>query len=60
LPPRVQTANTCTLRGDLTAMALAMAQRLQTGRWSFVRHSTIDAAERDSEIAECSPGSARG
>jgi len=41
-------------------MALTMAQRLQTGRWSFVLPSIIDAVERDNEIAACSPGSTRG
>lgn len=50
--PRLQAPNTGTLKGDLTAMALAMAQRLQTGRWSSVLPSIIDAAERDQEIAE--------
>lgn len=52
LTPRPQAPNTGTLRGDLTGLALAIAQRLQTGRWSSVLPSVIDAAEHDPEIAE--------
>jgi AcrR family transcriptional regulator len=50
--PRLQAPNTGSLRGDLIALALTMAQRLQTGRWSSALPSIIDAAERDEEIAE--------
>jgi AcrR family transcriptional regulator len=50
--PRLQAPNTGTLKGDLTAIAMAMAQRLQTGGWSSVVPSIIDAAERDEQIAE--------
>ena len=50
--PRLQTPATGSLRGDLTALALGLAQRLQTGRWSSAMPSIIDAAERDKEIAE--------
>jgi len=50
--PRLQTPNTGSLRGDLTALALGLAQRLQTGRWSCAMPSIIDAAERDKEVAE--------
>ena len=50
--PRLQAPNTGTLKGDLTAIAMAMAQRLQTGGWSSVAPSIIDAAERDKELAE--------
>jgi AcrR family transcriptional regulator len=50
--PRLQAPNTGTLRGDLTAIALTMAQRLQNSRWSSALPSVIDAAERDAEIAE--------
>lgn len=50
--PRLQPPNTGTLRGDLTSIAQAIAQRLQTGRWSSALPSIIDAAERDAEIAE--------
>jgi Tetracyclin repressor-like, C-terminal domain len=39
-------------RGDLTALALGLAQRLQTGRWASAMLSIIDAAERDKEVAE--------
>ena len=50
--PRLQTPATGSLRGDLTALALGLAQRLQTGRWSSAMPSIIDAAERDKEVAE--------
>src|ERR1700677_2081100 len=50
--PRLQAPNTGSLKGDLTAIATAMAQRLQTGGWSSVAPSIIDAAERDKELAE--------
>jgi len=50
--PRLQTPATGNFRGDLTALALGLAQRLQTGRWSSAMPSIIDAAERDKEVAE--------
>jgi AcrR family transcriptional regulator len=50
--PRLQTPNTGTFEEDLTALALGLAERLQTGRWSSAMPSIIDAAERDEEIAE--------
>ena len=50
--PRLQTPNTGSLRSDLTALALGLAQRLQTGRWASAMPSIIDAAERDTEVAE--------
>ena len=50
--PRLEPPDTGSLRGDVTAVALAMAKRLQTGQWSSVLPSIIDAAERDKEIAE--------
>jgi AcrR family transcriptional regulator len=50
--PRLQTPNTGSFRGDLTALALGLAERLQTGRWSSAMPSIIDAAERDQEVAE--------
>src|ERR1700730_12254237 len=50
--PRLQAPNTGTLRGDLIAVALAMAQRVQNSRWSSALPSIVDAAERDGEIAE--------
>jgi len=49
---RLEPPDTGSLRGDVTAVALAMAKRLQTGHWSSVLPSIIDAAERDKEIAE--------
>jgi len=50
--PRLPTPATGSLQGDLTALALALAQRLQTGRWSSALPSIIDAAERDTEVAD--------
>ena len=50
--PRLQTPNTGTFEEDLSALALGLAERLQTGRWSSAMPSIIDAAERDEEIAE--------
>jgi AcrR family transcriptional regulator len=50
--PQLQPPDTGTLRGDLTEIALSMAQRLQSGRWSSALPSIIDAAERDKEVAK--------
>ncbi|WP_319448724.1 MULTISPECIES: TetR/AcrR family transcriptional regulator [unclassified Mycobacterium] len=50
--PRLPTPATGNLQADLTALALALAQRLQTGRWSSALPSIIDAAERDQEVAD--------
>jgi AcrR family transcriptional regulator len=50
--PRLQVPDTGMLRLDLTQIALEMAQRLQSGRWSSALPSIIDAGERDKEIAE--------
>jgi AcrR family transcriptional regulator len=50
--PRLQTPNTGSLRSDLTALALGLAERLQTGRWASAMPSIVDAAERDTEVAE--------
>jgi AcrR family transcriptional regulator len=52
LTPRPSEPDTGSLQGDLTALAMAVAQRLQTGRWSSVLPSVVDAAERDPQIAE--------
>jgi AcrR family transcriptional regulator len=50
--PRLQTPNTGNLRNDLTALALGLAERLQTGRWASAMPSIVDAAERDTDVAE--------
>jgi AcrR family transcriptional regulator len=50
--PRLQPPNTGTLKGDVTVVAAEMAARLQTGGWSSVVPSIIDAGERDQQIAE--------
>ena len=44
--------DTGTLKGDVTALALDVAERLQTARWPKMLPSIIDAAERDPDIAE--------
>jgi AcrR family transcriptional regulator len=49
--PPPEAPDTGSLQGDLTGLALTMARRLETGRWSSVIPSIIDAAERDAEIA---------
>ena len=50
--PRLQTPNTGSLRDDLTALALGLAHRLQTGRWASAMPSIVDAAERDEDVAK--------
>lgn len=50
--PRLQTPDTGRLDSDLTELALGLAERLQTGQWSSAMPSIIDAAERDTEVAE--------
>jgi len=50
--PRLQATDTGTLKGDLTAIAMTLAHRLQTEAWSSVVPSIIDAAEHDEELAE--------
>jgi AcrR family transcriptional regulator len=44
--------DTGSFKGDLTALAKHMAGRLRSDRWAAVLPSVIDAAERDSELAE--------
>jgi AcrR family transcriptional regulator len=51
LKPDSQAPDTGSLQGDLTALALSTAHRLQTARWATVMPSIIDSAERDSELA---------
>lgn len=50
--PRLPIPATGSLRGDLTALALGLAERLEIGGWSSAMPSIIDAAERDKEVAE--------
>jgi AcrR family transcriptional regulator len=47
-----ETPDTGSLKGDITALVLGIAQGLQSARWPAVLPSIIDAAERDPEIAE--------
>ncbi len=47
--------DTGSLEGDITALAMGIAERLQTARWPSVLPSVIDAAERDPEIKKCTP-----
>src|SRR5271163_1799576 len=44
--------DTGSLKGDVTVLALRLAERMQSARWPSVLPSIIDAAERDPEIAE--------
>jgi AcrR family transcriptional regulator len=52
LTPRPQAPDTGRLQDDLEGLALTIANRVQTGRWSSVIPSIIDAAERDPATAE--------
>jgi AcrR family transcriptional regulator len=49
-PPEVP--DTGSLLGDVTALATDMARQLQSARWPAVLPSIIDAAERDSKLAQ--------
>jgi AcrR family transcriptional regulator len=51
LTARPAAPDTGSLKGDLTALAETIAERL-SGRWSSVLPSVIDAAERDPELAQ--------
>ena len=51
LTAKVPTPNTGTLKGDLTALASGIAQRLQSN-FATILPSVVDAAEREPEIAE--------
>ena len=53
-PPEVP--NTGSLLGDVTALATHLADQLQNARWPAVLPSIIDAAERDSELAQLHAG----
>lgn len=43
--------DTGSLRGDIHALAMHLADQLRTARWSSVYPSIIDASERDPDIA---------
>jgi AcrR family transcriptional regulator len=53
-PPEVP--DTGSLLGDVTALATHLADQLQNARWPAVLPSIIDAAERDSELAQLHAG----
>lgn len=48
----METPDTGSLRGDITALAGQLAEHLRTARWAAVLPSIVDAAERDPELAE--------
>jgi AcrR family transcriptional regulator len=52
LTPKRDAPDTGSLRADLIALASDLAHRLKTARWPAVLPSIIDAAERDSELAD--------
>jgi AcrR family transcriptional regulator len=52
LRPKSELTDTGNLKGDLTALALNMADRLRTARWATILPSIMDAAERDPELAK--------
>ena len=52
LRPKSELTDTGSLKDDLTALALNMADRLRTARWATILPSIMDAAERDPELAK--------
>src|SRR5436305_2499197 len=52
LGPRPEVPDTGSLGGDLTALVTRLADQLRTASWPAILPSIIDAAERDSEIAQ--------
>lgn len=44
--------DTGTLKGDLTVLALRLAEQLRNARWPAILPSIIDAAERDADLAK--------
>ncbi len=51
LGSRPAVPDTGSLKGDLTALAMTVANRLRTERWATVLPSIVDAAEREPAIA---------
>jgi AcrR family transcriptional regulator len=52
LRPKADVPDTGTLKGDITALATRLAGQLQSARWPAILPSIIDAAERDTHIAQ--------
>jgi AcrR family transcriptional regulator len=52
LRPRADAPDTGSLKGDITALATRLASQLQSARWPAILPSIIDAAERDTHIAQ--------
>jgi AcrR family transcriptional regulator len=52
LGSRPEVPDTGSLKGDLTALATRLAEQLRSANWPSILPSIIDAAERDSELAE--------
>jgi hypothetical protein len=52
LGPKPQVPNTGSLKGDVAALAAFIAGQLRTNRMATVLPSILDAAERDSDIAD--------
>ena len=50
--PRMDPPDTGSLQGDLITLADTLAEQLRSARWPAVLPSIIDAAERDSNVAE--------
>lgn len=51
LGSRPEAPDTGSFRGDLEALTLNLAERLQSARWPSILPSIIDAAERNPELA---------
>lgn len=52
LSAELEAPDTGTFQGDVTALLTIIATLLRTARWSSVVPSVVDAAERDTDLAE--------
>jgi AcrR family transcriptional regulator len=52
LRPKADVPDTGSLKGDITALATRLAGQLQSARWPAILPSIIDAAERDTHVAQ--------
>jgi AcrR family transcriptional regulator len=50
--PQAEVPNTGSLKGDIAALAVQLADQLRSARWAAILPSIIDSAERDPELAE--------
>ena len=50
--PQAEVPNTGSLKSDIAALAVQLADQLRSARWAAILPSIIDAAERDPELAQ--------